>query len=222
MRKTLLLAAAAGALALSAAAPASQAAPIGAVVAAQAGSVVLQGADRTRALADASAALNRLTAAKGRFSQVAPDGSTSGGDISIARPGRLRFEYDKPSPYTIVADGSTVAIEDRALKDVTRVPLRSTPLHYVLKKDVSLDKDARVTRVARVGADLHVTARDRTGEADGEITIVFSGPALSLTQWSITDGQNQTTRITLSDVKAVAKLDPRLFRLDAGRDPTSR
>ena len=189
---------------------------------AQAGAVVLQGAERTRALAEASAALNRIAAAKGRFAQIAPDGSATGGEISIARPGRLRFEYDKPSPYTIVSDGSTVAIEDRALKDITRVPLRSTPLHYVLKKDVSLEKDANVTRVARLGSDLHVTARDRSGEADGEITIVFGGPSYALKQWTITDGQRQTTRITLSDIKAVPKLDPRLFRLESGRDPTSR
>ena len=182
----------------------------------------LTGADRSQALAQASAALNRIAAVQGRFSQIAPDGSTSRGDIYLQRPGKMRFAYDAPSPLTIVSDGSTVSVHDRSVRDVSRVPLRSTPLYYVLKRNVSLERDARVVRVARSGADLLVTARDRTGEADGEITLTFAGPTYELRQWAVTDGQRQTTRITLSDVRAAARIDPRLFRIEGATDPTAR
>ena len=181
----------------------------------------LTGADRTQALVQASAALNRISAVRGRFSQIAPDGSASQGDIYLQRPGKMRFAYDAPSPLTIVSDGATVSVHDSSVRDVSRVPLRSTPLYYVLKRDVSLERDARIVRVARSGGDLLVTARDRTGEADGEITITFAGPAYELRQWSVTDGQRQTTRITLSGVRAAGQLDPRLFRVQ-GSDPTAR
>lgn len=182
----------------------------------------LTGADRTQALAQASAALNRMGAVQGRFSQIAPDGTTSQGDIYLQRPGKMRFAYDAPSPLTIVSDGSTVSVHDRSVRDVSRVPLRSTPLYYVLKRDVSLDRDARITRVARSGGNLLVTARDRTGEADGEITMTFAGPGYDLRQWAVTDGQRQTTRITLSGVRTAARLDPRLFRVQGAADPTAR
>jgi outer membrane lipoprotein-sorting protein len=182
----------------------------------------LTGAERTAALNAASASLNRIAAVQGRFSQIAPDGSPSQGDIYLQRPGKMRFAYDAPSPLTIVSDGTTVAVEDRTVRDVSRVPLRATPLYYVLKRDVNLERDARVTRVVRSGDQLLVTARDRTGEADGEITIVFSGPTYDLRQWSITDGQRQTTRITLSGVRGAGRLDPRLFRVQSGGDPTAR
>ncbi len=182
----------------------------------------LSGAERTQVLGAASAALNRLVAVQGRFSQVAPDGSQSQGDIYLQRPGRMRFAYDAPSPLTIVSDGSTVAVEDRSVRDVSRVPLRATPLYYVLKRDVNLERDARITSVARNGDRVLVTARDRTGEADGEITLVFSGPTYDLKQWSITDGQRQTTRITLSAIRGAGRLDPRLFRVQAAADPTAR
>lgn len=182
----------------------------------------LTGADRTAALAAASAALNRIQAVQGRFAQVAPDGSRSQGDIYLQRPGKMRFQYDAPSPLTIVSDGATVSVEDRSVRDVSRVPLRSTPLYYVLKRDVSLERDARITRVAKSGDQLLVTARDRTGEAEGEITLQFTGPSYALQQWTITDGQRQTTRITLSEVRAASRLDPRLFRATVGADPTAR
>lgn len=211
-----LLAAAVLALAASAAA---QGAPAPARTVAQA--TQLAGADRSAALAAASAGLNRIVAVQGRFTQVAPDGSRSAGDIYLQRPGKMRFQYDAPSPLTIVSDGATVAVEDRSVRDVSRVPLRSTPLYYVLKRDVSLERDARITQVLRSGEQLLVTARDRTGEAEGEITLVF-GPGYELRQWTITDGQRQTTRIALSDVRAASRLDPRLFRVTGGADPTAR
>lgn len=182
----------------------------------------LAGAERAAALVAASAALNRIQSVQGRFVQVAPDGSRSQGAIYLQRPGKMRFQYDAPSPLTIVSDGSTVTVEDRSVRDVSRVPLRSTPLYYVLKRDVSLERDARITRVSRSGDQVLVTARDRTGEADGEITLHFAGPAYELRQWSITDGQRQTTRITLSDVRAAGRLDPRLFRVQSATDPTAR
>ena len=85
----------------------------------------LVGADRTQALAQASAALNRIASVQGRFAQIAPDGTRSQGDIYLQRPGRMRFQYDAPSPLTIVSDGSIVSVEDRSVRDVSRVPLRS-------------------------------------------------------------------------------------------------
>jgi outer membrane lipoprotein-sorting protein len=173
----------------------------------------LSGAQRSAALTQASAALNRIAAVQGRFTQVAPDGSLTQGRIYMQRPGKLRFEYDAPSPLTIVADGSVVAVEDRAMRDIQRVPLRSTPLYYVLKPQVNLEQDARVTRVVQQGDNLFVSARDRSGQADGEITITFGGASRELKQWSITDGQRQTTRITLSQVQSAARLDPKLFRI---------
>jgi outer membrane lipoprotein-sorting protein len=140
----------------------------------------------------------------------------------MQRPGKLRFEYDAPSPLTIVSDGSVVAIEDRSSRDVQRIPLRSTPLYYVLKRDVSLERDARITRVLQQNGDLYVTARDRRGEAEGEITMHFAGPARELKQWSITDGQRQNTRVSLSDMRPAAGLESRLFRIPQGRDPSAR
>lgn len=171
----------------------------------------LTGAERTQTLARASAALNGIRALQGRFLQLAPTGQSATGQFYMQRPGRLRFAYDPPATMLIVADGSVVAVADTALRSVNRAPLRTTPLYFVLKNDINLDRDARITRVARAGENLYVTCRDRTGNADGEITLVLSGPNLELRSWDVVDAMGARTRLTLSNVSRPARLDPSLF-----------
>jgi outer membrane lipoprotein-sorting protein len=184
--------------------------------------VLLTGTERAQTLAAASASLNRLASVQGRFVQVAPDGRVTQGSVYLQKPGKVRFDYDPPNALLIVADGATVAIEDRRLKDVSRIPLRSTPLYYVLKRDVNLERDARITKVARSGDSILVTARDRTGEAEGEITLTFAASGYDLRHWEIVDAQRQMTRISLANLRAAPRLDPKLFRVQDAKDPTAR
>jgi outer membrane lipoprotein-sorting protein len=217
--RTLLLSVLVGAVALS---PALAQAPRTAQAAAATAAVQITGAERAAALAAAGASLNRQLTMQGRFIQTAPDGQVTQGSFYLQKPGKVRFDYDPPSPLLIVADGATVAVEDRRLKDVTRVPLRSTPLFYVLKRDVNLERDAKTTKVARAGDALLITARDKTGQAEGEITMTFAANTYELRSWEILDGQRQTTRITLAHVRAASRLDPKLFRVKDAKDPTAR
>ncbi|MBO6730186.1 MAG: outer membrane lipoprotein carrier protein LolA, partial [Maricaulis sp.] len=71
--------------------------------------------DADAALAGINAYLNSIDTMRARFLQISPNGAPIQGLLSMDRPGRLRFEYDDPSPITVIADGTTVAIEDSAL-----------------------------------------------------------------------------------------------------------
>jgi outer membrane lipoprotein-sorting protein len=68
--------------------------------------------------------------------------------------------------------------------------------------------------VAREGQWLMITARDRSGQTDGQITLFFNGPNADLRCWDVVDATGARTRITLSDVIQPASLDAGLFRLD--------
>ena len=179
---------------------------------AQPAATVLAGAARSQALTQANASLNAIRTLQGRFLQLAPTGRATTGAFYLQRPGRLRFAYDSPTPMVIVADGSVVAIQDTALRSVNRAPLRSTPLYFVLKNDINLERDARITRVARRGDVLFVTARDRTGAADGEITLALVGPNLELRSWDVVDAAGGRTQLALTNVSRPAAIDQRLFR----------
>ncbi|MBL8544491.1 MAG: outer-membrane lipoprotein carrier protein LolA [Hyphomonadaceae bacterium] len=202
LRRTLLT----GLAAFAVAAPALAQAP--------AQIVALEGADRAAALTRANASLNGVQRLQGRFTQRSPDGSSAGGLFYLQRPGKLRFQYDPPASLLIVSDGSVVSMRDTALRTTERTPLRSTPLHLILAERVDLERNARITRVSRSGDWLMVTARDRTGEMDGQITLQFFGPQAELRSWDVTDATGARTRITLSGLTQPASLDRNLFRLE--------
>jgi outer membrane lipoprotein-sorting protein len=175
---------------------------------------VLSGADRTAALTQANATLNGVTRLQGRFLQQSPDGSRSTGMFYLQRPGKLRFQYDPPATLLIVSDGNVVSMRDRALRTTDRTPLRATPLNLILRSQVNLEHDARITRVARQGQWLQITARDRSGQSDGQITLYFVGPGAQLASWDVIDATGARTRITLSGLTQPASFDSALFRLE--------
>jgi outer membrane lipoprotein-sorting protein len=181
---------------------------------AQVAPVALEGPARAEGLAQANRALNAIQRLQGRFTQSAPGGARSTGAFYIQRPGKLRFEYDPPATLLIVSDGSVVAMRDTELRTTERTPLRSTPLNIILGAQIDLERNARVLRVSRAGPWLMVTARDRTGEMDGQITLQFFGAQAELRSWDVIDATGARTRITLSEVTAPASLDRRLFRLE--------
>ena len=41
----------------------------------------------------------------GNFVQVGPDGSKSEGEFYLQKPGKVRFDYNPPSPIELIADG---------------------------------------------------------------------------------------------------------------------
>ncbi|MBU6371825.1 MAG: outer membrane lipoprotein carrier protein LolA [Alphaproteobacteria bacterium] len=223
MNRSIAFAALAAALAGAAlAAPALAQTTAAPVVAAATAPVELTGAARSQALAAASRALDSVRALQGRFRQLSPTGTVQTGAFYLQRPGRLRFEYDAPSPLTIVSDGASLAISDRAMRTTDQLPLRATPLYFVLKSTINLEKDTRITRVAQQDKELAITARDKSGQTDGEITLVLDASTKALKRWRIIDGQGQVTQLTLVDVRPTGKIDPKLFVIDAKNDPTSR
>ncbi len=175
--------------------------------------VVLDGAQRAQGIARANRFLNSFTRLQARFTQTSPGGGVARGDVYIERPGKMRFEYDPPASLLIVSDGSVVAMRDTELRTTERTPLRSTPLNIILGSRINLERDARVLRVSEAGPWLMITARDRSGQTDGQITLQFHGPEAELRSWDVLDATGARTRITLSNVTQPASFQRSLFRL---------
>lgn len=170
------------------------------------------------ALMRASSALSAAKTAKGGFVQTNADGTISTGDFALNRPGRMRFDYDDPTPVLIVSDGTTVAMEDRDLETVDRVPIGSTPLGLILSTDLSVNEDVTVLSVMQNDERLGIRVEDARGELEGTLTMVFDKQSYALLGWLATDGNLQTTVVDLVDVETNVRVDPRLFRLDEDED----
>ena len=164
-------------------------------------------------LAKVSAYLNAITSLKSNFVQVGPNGELDQGVIYARKPGRLRFEYAPPSPYLIVSDGVTIAVANSKLRTVDRYPLVENPLNIILKDNIDLTKDARITAVERQAGSLRITATQTDGVLKGQVTLIFRYPAIEIAQWIITDAQGLQTMIALKGPQTEIQLAPELFVL---------
>ena len=157
--------------------------------------------------------LNSMRSLTGRFLQIGPDGTPVEGTFYLKKPNRLRFEYDKPSPLLVIADGYALVVQNLALRTTDRYPLIGSPLRVLLADDVDLNDDSHIVGVRREAGALLLTAQQESGPAQGQITISFadSGGVLELRQWEVIDAQGMRTVVVVNGIRAGLELQPDLF-----------
>lgn len=154
--------------------------------------------------------LNAIRTMAARFRQIASDGSTATGSLWMARPGRMRFEYDPPSPILLIADQFYVYYVDKQLAQMSKVGLKSTPAWFLLRDPITFD-DLLVTRFERAANMLRVTVMAPAESEQGSLTMAFSNDPLGLRQWTIVDQQRRSTTVSIYDAQFGLALDPGLF-----------
>ena len=157
--------------------------------------------------------LDTLRTLKAHFLQVAPNGSISQGTAWLDRPGRMRFQYDPPSPLLLVAGHGLVVFQDKALNQTSNIPVGQTPLGILLADHVKLQGDVTVTAMQRLPGQIQVSLIRTASPGDGTLTLIFADNPLTLRQWTVLDAQRQETRVTLYNVETGGKFDQKLFEL---------
>jgi len=155
--------------------------------------------------------LNALKTLKARFLQVAPDGGISNGTAWLSRPGRMRFEYDPPAPFLLVAGQTGLIFHDSSLRQTSHIPLSRTPLGILLAETATLSGDVTVTGIERLPGQIHVSLVRSASPGDGSLVLTFADNPLSLRQWRVIDAQRKETRVTLSNMQLGGRFDPKLF-----------
>ena len=201
LRRTLLLSAAAlPALGLSPLGPTAKAAP-GAVLSPQ---------DKAD-IARIEAYLNGLKSLKAHFLQVAQGGAVSEGTAWLQRPGRMRFQYDPPSPFLLIAAHGVLTFNDSALQQTSNIGLNRTPLGILLADTVELSGSVTVTALQRLPGQIQLTLVRTGSPGDGSLTLIFADPPMTLRQWTVVDAQQRETHVTLYNAQQGGSFDPRLF-----------
>lgn len=167
----------------------------------------------TRWVTEAQQYLNSITTLKARFTQVAPDGAITHGTVWLDRPGRMRFEYDPPTPLLLVAGNGLVMFRDSQLGQTSTVPLGRTPLGILLAPTVRLTGgDLTVTDVRRVqDNEVQITVVRTATPTEGSLTLTFATDPWRLRQWTVTDAQGQRTAVALGAIQTGIKIDQSLF-----------
>jgi outer membrane lipoprotein-sorting protein len=199
------------------AAPAASAAPgqpNGAVASTSANGAPFVPMDPAVAIQKANAYFNSATTMVGDFVQISAD-RRSEGKIYVQKPGKLRFEYADPASLDIIADGSTVAVIDRKQRsDPEFYFIWQTPLKFLLKDQIDLNKDVSVLDVTSDPDTVTITVEDKqTFGGTSRIKLMFDTAQFQLKQWDVTDPQGNETLVSLFNVDFTDTPDPDLFKI---------
>ncbi len=166
----------------------------------------------------ANAYFNGVTTLTGNFIQIGADGRKIGGKLTLAKPGRLRFDYDQPSTLEVIADGTSVAVRDRKLATQDLYFISQTPLKFLLRDKIDLARDLTVTDVAAEPGGIRIVLDDRsTLGGTSRIALYFDDAMKTLSQWRITDPQGYQTTVLLSNLQRGRAVDGMLFVINYGR-----
>jgi outer membrane lipoprotein-sorting protein len=153
--------------------------------------------DVAQKIADHFSTVKTMT---GEFVQFGPQGQQIGGKFFIERPGKLRFNYEKPSPVRVISDGKTVVIGNSKLKTWDIYPLSKTPLKLLLGQRI--DINGATVKSVKVDSDLTtVTLGDRSIFGTSTIAMMFDTQTYDLRQWTITDAQGKDTTVMIFNVQ---------------------
>lgn len=175
------------------------------------------------AIDHANAYFNHATTMVADFVQLGADGGRLQGQLFVAKPGHMRFEYDPPSPVEIVADGTSVAVIDNKLRKQDLYFIGQTPLKFLLQEHIDLAQDTKVLDVDSNPRTTAIRIEDRaTFGGTARITLVFDTPTFQLRQWIVADAQGYETTISLFRVDFSRRPDPSLFKIDERRLDTRK
>jgi len=175
---------------------------------------------RQRGLADrVSTYLTNVRQLHGNFVQVGPDGSKSEGEFFLQKPGKVRFDYNPPSPIELIADGSSVVVRDRKLATQDLYPLSQTPLRFLLADRIDLLRDTNLIGV--YADDVFVTMVIEESQILGgthRVMLMFGAQDFQLRQWTVTDPQGYDTTVAVYNLDSKQQPDPNMFRIDYTRN----
>ena len=151
-----------------------------------------------------------LTGLDGQFTQQVLDESgrvreSSSGRVALSAPRLFRWEYEKPYPQLIVADGKTVWVYDPDLEQVSRRPQGSaeqdSPLAALIDP-ARLDRDYLVEDAGESDGLQWLVLRPKQGAEDAPFQSArLRMASRGLSRMESVDALGQRTRISFSGWK---------------------
>jgi outer membrane lipoprotein carrier protein len=161
----------------------------------------------------------QTTTARAHFAQIVLDRNMkmlqqATGTMQFSRPGRFRWEYDRPYEQVIVSDGSKVWLYDKDLNQVTvrRLDraLGSSPAALLAGSD-DIEKSYRLSSLGNQDGLDWLEAVPRTQDTAFERVKLGFGKA-GLEAMELRDPFGQITVIKFSTIERNTRLPPESFR----------
>jgi outer membrane lipoprotein-sorting protein len=180
----------------------------------------------TNGLDQAAEALRAISTMKADFTQTDRNGQAVRGVLTLKRPGKIRFEYEKSVNMLIVANGSSLNLIDYDVQQVERWPIKESPLGALLDPNRDIKRYGKLMPVSNPDV-VSIEVKDPKKPEYGVITLIFvrqaSAPGgLELVSWVALDSQNKRTTVRLSNQRYGVSVPDSAFRFEDPRRTSRR
>lgn len=163
--------------------------------------------------------LSGLSTIVADFTQTAPDGSISGGKFYMQRPGKMRWQYNPPTPILMVSDGKTLTFFDRELEQVNYISLDDTLIDFLALEKITFSGTVGIIKFEEKNKVIRVTLAKRAKPNEGKLMLEFSDKPLTIRNMVVTDANRQVTTVSLNNAQYGQTLGKELFIF---RDPRKK
>lgn len=189
-------------------------------VSALAASFIAAGAAAATPAAQLDALLSSTRTLTAHFTETVANANAvtvkkSSGTVSIAKPGRFRWDYEKPYKQVIVADGSRLWVYDPGLEQVT---VRDEPRALaagpasLLAGTGGVEANFEVSDGGNANGLHWIRLVPKTDESDYKAIRVGLAPDGVIRAMELDSNLDQSTRIEFSDVKRNVAIPPSRFQ----------
>jgi len=174
----------------------------------------------------AAGALRAVATMQADFSQTDRQGQTATGVMTLKRPGKIRFEYEKSVPLLVVSNGRSLYLVDYEVKQVQRWPIKNSPLGVLLDPNRDIKRYGKLIPTGNPDV-VSIEVRDPKRPEFGRITMVFirnvTAPGgLQLTNWVALDAQNNRTTVRLRNHRYGVAVSDSAFKFNDPRRASRR
>ena len=174
-------------------------------------------------IASVEAYLSGINSIVANFTQESADGSTGGGKFFMKRPGKMRWQYNPPTPILLVSDGKVVTYYDAGLDQVTYISVDDTLAQFLARKDIKFDSEStRVTKFSHVDGLISITIVQSKKPSDGSLTLEFTDKPINIRDMVATDATGNATTVRFADAQFGPVLDDKLFVFEDPRGVNHR
>lgn len=157
--------------------------------------------------------LNSITSLQGNFTQTSNDAQQHKGTFSMLRPGKLRLDY-LDLPVQLISDGSDLYFFDKALDQITTVPLTSTPAGILVRKKVDLQHaDISILETDNQQTYFSVKLYLKKQKELGYMNILFEKKPVKIKSWVIVDAIGNKTEVVFDSLKTEVNFGKNYFQI---------
>ncbi len=146
---------------------------------------------------------------------VGPETSAKG-EVSFARPGRMRWSYEEPEPSLVVTDGDELWIYDPAEKEAQHLRtaqgfLSGAALQFLLGRG-EMSRDFEVRAIACGEEEIRLRLVPREAAAYEQLEIRVDPASGEVRETVVTDLVGNVTRVSFQDVRTNTGVESDAFR----------